>query len=183
MARRFVTNVGLITSNGPHGNNVMAAEWTHNISYRPFYIQINVHPNDATADNIKTSREFGVNLAATDQNIASSIAGNYTGKEIDKVAVLKELGIEFYKAKSINALMIKGSVLNAECKIVKIEELGDHIMFVGEVIELSVDENKSPLLYHLRRYFKLGGNIVKPDDDALDKMNDLIEKHKKADSG
>jgi hypothetical protein len=27
--RQFVTNVGLITSDGPLGTNIMAAEWTH----------------------------------------------------------------------------------------------------------------------------------------------------------
>ncbi len=26
---KFVTNVGLVTSNGPHGQNIMACEWTH----------------------------------------------------------------------------------------------------------------------------------------------------------
>ena len=31
--RKFVTNVGLITSDDPHGNNIMAAEWTHLVSY------------------------------------------------------------------------------------------------------------------------------------------------------
>ncbi|MBI2110294.1 hypothetical protein HYT51_00760, partial [Candidatus Woesearchaeota archaeon] len=32
---KFVTNVGLITSTGPHGDNVMSAEWTHQVSYSP----------------------------------------------------------------------------------------------------------------------------------------------------
>ena len=31
--RQFVTNVGLITSDGPYGADVMAAEWTHHMSY------------------------------------------------------------------------------------------------------------------------------------------------------
>ena len=33
--RQFVTNVGLITSEGPLGPNIMAAEWIHHISYSP----------------------------------------------------------------------------------------------------------------------------------------------------
>jgi flavin reductase (DIM6/NTAB) family NADH-FMN oxidoreductase RutF len=36
--RQFVTNVGLITSDGPLGPNIMAAEWTHHISYSPSLI-------------------------------------------------------------------------------------------------------------------------------------------------
>ena len=57
--RQFLTNVGLITTDGPYGPNVMAAEWTHHISYTPSLIAINVR-GDATAENIDHSKEFGV---------------------------------------------------------------------------------------------------------------------------
>jgi flavin reductase (DIM6/NTAB) family NADH-FMN oxidoreductase RutF len=77
--RQFLTNVGLITTDGPHGPNVMAAEWTHHISYNPSLIAINVRGNDATAENINHSKEFGVNLAADGQNILCSLGGKYTG--------------------------------------------------------------------------------------------------------
>ena len=39
-ANKFITNVGLITSTGPHGHNIMAAEWTFQISYDPGYISV-----------------------------------------------------------------------------------------------------------------------------------------------
>jgi flavin reductase (DIM6/NTAB) family NADH-FMN oxidoreductase RutF len=44
--------------------------------------------------------------------------------------------------------MIKGAAMNAECTLGKQEELGDHIMFVGEVTEISADENIKPLVYN-----------------------------------
>jgi hypothetical protein len=46
------------------------------------------------------SKEFGVNLAADDQNILCSLGGRYTGKELDKIGLFKEMGVTFYKAKS-----------------------------------------------------------------------------------
>ena len=61
--RQFLTNVGLITTDGPYGPNVIAAEWTHHVSYSPSLIAINVRSDDATAENINQSKEFGVNLA------------------------------------------------------------------------------------------------------------------------
>ena len=55
---------------------------------------------------------------------------------------MKEAGLtNFYPAKSINVLMVEGAAMNAECKLMRFEELGDHIMFVGDVIEISADEN------------------------------------------
>ncbi|HEX7258207.1 MAG TPA: hypothetical protein VF242_09110, partial [Nitrososphaeraceae archaeon] len=39
----------------------------------------------ATVENIRTSKEFGVNLCASDQSILASVAGGYTGSMYDKV--------------------------------------------------------------------------------------------------
>lgn len=177
-SNKFVTNVGLITSDGPYGPNVMAAEWTHHISYSPGLIAININRPDATHANIVKSKEFGVNLCSSEQSIASSIAGGNSGKEVDKIKVLRELGIEFYKAKRINALMIKGAAMNAECKLIKAIELGDRTMFVGEVVEASATE-KQPLAYHDGKYWNIGERIQKPDQGMMDKIRKLAEKYRK----
>jgi flavin reductase (DIM6/NTAB) family NADH-FMN oxidoreductase RutF len=181
--RQFLTNVGLITTDGPYGPNVMAAEWTHHVSYSPSLIAINVRGDDATAENINQSKEFGVNLAAEDQNILCSIGGRYSGKELDKVALFKEIGITFYEAKSIKALMIRGAALNAECKLVKQEEIGDHIMFIGEVTDISADENIKPLVYHNGRYWRLDDNnrIPRPSQEILDKVEEIAKNMLKSD--
>jgi len=178
--RQFVTNVGLITSNGPLGINVMAAEWNHHVSYSPSLIAVNVRQDDATAENINESKEFGVNLAAEDQNIICSITGQYTGKRVDKIALLKKMGIVFYESKKIKVPMITGAAMNAECKLIKQEEqLGDHIMFVGEVVEISADERIKPLIYQNGKYWKLGDAIAKPAPETLDKINELANIHRK----
>jgi flavin reductase (DIM6/NTAB) family NADH-FMN oxidoreductase RutF len=178
--RQFVTNVGLITSNGPLGINVMAAEWNHHVSYSPSLIAVNVRQDDATAENIKESKEFGVNLAAEDQNIICSITRQYTGKRVDKIALLKKMGIVFYESKKIKVPMITGAAMNAECKLIKQEEqLGDHIMFVGEVVEISADERIKPLIYQNGKYWKLGDAIAKPAPETLDKINELANIHRK----
>jgi len=177
-AKKFVTNIGLITSNGPHGQNVMAAEWTHHISYSPGLIAINIHSYDATYDNIMKNKEFGVNLASIDQNIMSSVSGSSSGKKVDKIKILQDLGIEFYKAKKIDTLMVKGAALNAECKVIKIIELGDHTMFVGEVVEVFASD-KEPLVFSKGSYWHLGEQIKKPPQEIIDKINRLVEKHKK----
>jgi flavin reductase (DIM6/NTAB) family NADH-FMN oxidoreductase RutF len=178
--RQFVTNVGLITSDGSFGPNIMAAEWTHHISYSPSLIAANIRGHDATAQNIKESKEFGISIAAENQNVICSIAGKYKGIHVDKISVIKEAGIAaFYNAKSISSQvpMLVGAAMNAECKLVKQEELGDHIMFVGEVIEISADENIRPLLYHNGRYWKLGEAMIKPQPDLLDRIEEFAKKH------
>ena len=177
--KQFVTNVGLITSNGPYGDDIMACEWTHHISYEPGLVAVCIRPNDATHDNIGKSREFGVSLCAQDQNVVSSVAGGSSGKGTNKINALKELGFKFFKAKKINVLMVEGAALNAECKLFKSIELGDHTMFVGEVVDAYILGSKIPLVYHGLKYWKFGDQIQKPPQAELDRIKGIVEKHKK----
>jgi flavin reductase (DIM6/NTAB) family NADH-FMN oxidoreductase RutF len=178
-SNKFITNVGLITSDGPFGPNVMACEWTHHISYNPGLIAVCISPDDATHENIKQSKEFGVNLCSTDQSVLSSVAGGYTGSNYDKIDALKELGFEFYKAKRIETIMIKGAAVNIECILSKEISLGDHTTFVGEVIEASNNPDKVPLAYYGGRYFIMNTNVEKPSYEQREKIRKVVEKYKK----
>ena len=143
-------------------------------------IAASIRCHDATAQNIKESKEFGISIAAENQNVICSIAGKYKGIYVDKISVLKDAGIAaFYNAKRISkeVPMLVGAAMNAECKLVKQEELGDHIMFVGEVIEISADENIRPLLYHNGRYWRLGEAIIKPQPCILNRIEELTQKY------
>jgi flavin reductase (DIM6/NTAB) family NADH-FMN oxidoreductase RutF len=183
-ASKFVTNVGLITSNGPNGQNIMAAEWTYYVSYSPALISVHIGGGNspsgkATTENIKASKEFGVNIASQEQNVFSSIAGGSSGREIDKVGMLKEMGAQFYNGKKIKAPMLSGCCTNAECKVIEIKEVGDHIMLIGEVVEIESDLAKLPLVYSGNKYWKLGEHIGKPEQSVLDKIEALKLKYAK----
>ena len=84
-----------------------------------------------------------------------SLAERYSGKNLDKIAFFKEIGVIFYKANMIKALLIRGAAINAEYKLLRQEEIGDHITFVGEIIEIATDENIKPLVYHNDKYWNL----------------------------
>ncbi len=177
---KFVTNIGLVTSNGPFGPDIMSAEWTHQISYSPGLIAVFIRASDATYENIKKTNEFGVNLCATDQTTLASVAGNYTGKDYDKIGALKELGFEFYQANKINVPMVKGAAMNAECKVIKSLPIGDHVMFVGEVIEASNNAGKESLAYYKGKFWTLENGAVKPSQKERDGIRGTVEKfHKK----
>jgi len=175
---QFITNVGLITSDGPHGQNVMAAEWTHHISYSPGLIAVCLGPDKATLENIRETKKFGVSLASVDQSVLSSISGGYTGKNTDKIKALKELGFTLYTGKN-NLLMIEGATMNAECTLFKEIQLGSHVMLVGEITEAHIS-GKEPLAYHKGKYWVMDKNIPKPSDEERQRIKEIMDKHKKA---
>ncbi len=178
-SHKFITNVGLISSNGSIGYNVMAAEWTHHVSYKPGVIAvcINSH-NQASLKNIRETKEFGVSIASVKQTGISSISGNNSGSEINKIDALKELGYELYKAKTIDVMMVKNSSLNAECKVIQEIPAGSHEMFLGEVNAVQISDEE-PLAYHKGNYWKITEQLEKPSEKELQKIQKIIEKHKK----
>jgi len=177
--RKFVTGVGLVTSNGPAGYNIMACEWTFNISYEPFLIACAINFRDATNANIKKTKVFGASIAGDKQATLASASGGATGWEYNKIAALKELGFKFSKAKKIDVLMPKDTALSAECKVIKIIRLGDHDLFVGKVVNWSVNEKINPYAKHQGRYWYIGKNLPKPSDKRRAEIEAIIEKHKK----
>jgi len=178
-SNRFATTIGLITSDGPNKQNIMTCEWTHHLSYRPGLIAVSLGPTKATVENIMTSREFGINLCATDQIILSSVSGGYSGRYYDKINALKELGFDFYRANKINVLMVKGVSLNVECKLFQEITFGDHIMLIGEVVEAIHNPDKQSLIYHDGMYWTLNP-IVKLDQEKRQEIKNVMEKYRKS---
>ena len=174
----FVTNVGLITSNGPHGQNIMSAQWTYMVSYEPGMIAVCIGEG-ATLENIKKTKEFGVSLVSEGQNIISSLAGNFSGKEIDKITALKKLGFKFTKAQKINAWLVAGSAIQFECKLVKALRPGDHTIFIGEVVRIKYDKIKTTLAFHDGQYWKMKTKVKKPSPEKKAVLRAVMQEFEK----
>ncbi len=143
--RMFTTGVALITTAGRTGPNVMAAEWTFNVSYNPFLISIHIEEGEATHASIVETGEFGVSMCAEEQVVAMAFAGHFTGSETDKMS--NEL-FETVPATKIKAPLIRGSLFTAECRVVQRVEMGDHTAFVGEVVAFAVEGERKPIVLH-----------------------------------
>lgn len=147
----------MITSDGHLGKNVMAAEWTLQISYDPLLIAIFLHESSITLKNIRRTKEFGVNVASDKQSSLVNIAGGYSGSEIEKLKVKNSF--TFLKSRYIKSPMIANCVINAECRLFSIKKIGDHFMIVGKVVAMRYNKTKKPLLYHTGKYFQIGSLI------------------------
>lgn len=156
--RYFATTVALVTTIGNrYGPNVMAAEWAMQVSYDPMTIAVFIH-DSPTYSNIRDSRTFGVNVASDEQAELVNLAGGYSGTEISKLDIPGAFST--YRGRKIRVPMIKDCVLNAECVVTEIREVGDHIMVLGKVIEASYEESKFPLIYTRGNYRKVSRSKI-----------------------
>jgi hypothetical protein len=53
-------------------------------------------------------------------------------------------------------------------------------MFIGEIIEITADENIKPLAYQNGMYWKLGENLPRPRQEILDGIKQFAEKYQKS---
>ncbi|KAA3644675.1 MAG: flavin reductase [Chloroflexi bacterium] len=138
--------------------NVMACEWTFNIGWHPMTFLILVHKGNLTHDLIKASGEFGVNIAANQQAALSNLAGGQSGREVDKLTddlFAKNL----YAAKSIQAPLIRGCVLNAECHVQRTIDFDEYTGFVGVAMEIEIHPQQDLLLYTKGAYYHVGEKV------------------------
>lgn len=178
-ANQFATNIGLVTSNGAHGQNIMACEWTHHLSYRPGLIAVSVNPRHATYENIQSTGEFGIGICADDQSVIASVSGKESGRNFNKIKVLEEMGFQFQSAGNINVLMTEGTAANFECRLAYQHTMGDHTLFVGQVLNATHHPNKRPLIYHHGKYWVLETPAQKTSEEEREKINILYQQHRK----
>lgn len=176
--QKFITNVGLITSDGPHGVNIMAAEWTYLVSYSPAHILISVGHTKATAENILQTKKFGVSIAAENQNWISSIAGGSSGKSVNKIDALKEMGATFSLGEKTKLPLVEGAALQAEVEVIQTIVAGDKTLFLGKVLTARTTEVK-PLAYHENKYWKIDTLLEKPSTHEREKMTATVAAHQK----
>ena len=176
--RQFITNVGLITSDGVYGPNVMSAEWTYLIAYKPATLAISIGKDTATFSNIKENKEFGVSLCSSEQSVMASVSGAYTGKDVDKIAALGELGFTFYKAKKIGVPMVRLAAANIECELSQQIIFGENAVMIGGIVESSVS-GKDPLAYHRGAYWTMSQRLERSSEEDRKKVREIVESHRK----
>jgi flavin reductase (DIM6/NTAB) family NADH-FMN oxidoreductase RutF len=143
-------------------------------------IAVFVHESP-TYQNIQETQAFGVNIASDKQAELVNIAGGYSGTEVDKLGIPGTF--ETYDGKNVDVPMIKGCALSAECKVVSIEKVGDHIMVVGEAVSATFDEKKFPLIYTRGNYRKLSASKIPSGREVVKVTADQMSRFKEMSAG
>ncbi|MCZ6648917.1 MAG: flavin reductase family protein [Thaumarchaeota archaeon] len=175
---QFITNVGLITSDGVYGPNIMSAEWTYLLAYKPATLAVSIGKDTATFSNIRESKEFGVSLCSSEQSVMASVSGTYTGKNVDKIAALGEIGFTFYQAKKIRVPMVSFAAANIECELSQQIIFGENTLLIGGIIESSVS-GKDPLAYHRGAYWTMNHRLERSSEEDRKKVREIVESHRK----
>lgn len=138
----YPMRVCLVTSSYGKKDNIMSATWVYPLSFDPPMFGISVSKKRFSYNLIKKGKAFGINLTSPEMKEAVLVCGRKSGEKIDK---FKEAKLTKEKGKKV--VLIKESPASIECELVKEIQTGDHIMFVGKVINV-IERRKSKWLYH-----------------------------------
>lgn len=150
--------------------NIITLAWAGTINSDPAMISISVRKSRHSYPMLMESKEFCVNLTNKDLAFATDLCGVISGKDKDK---WKEAKLTPGACDVIKAPLIEESPVNIECKVTKIEDLGSHTIFYGEVVSVHADESLlddknvfhfedcNPIAYSHGKYYTLGECIGK----------------------
>jgi len=151
----------------------MTAAWAAICCMRPPCAGVAVRQQHRlTYTNIKARGEFTLNIPRSGNAAEVDYLGIVSGaREPDK---LERMGLTASPASEVAAPIIDACPVNVECRVRETTELGTHTWFIGEIVEVHVDEELlnskdkidvkalDPLIYCTSQnfYFRLGDEVA-----------------------
>jgi flavin reductase (DIM6/NTAB) family NADH-FMN oxidoreductase RutF len=131
----------LLGTYAPNGQpNIMALAWTGIVSSVPPTIMVGVMPSRLTHEGIVKNQAFTVNFPNSALAAKADYAGLVSGRQHDKFA---ELGLTPVESALVKAPYVAECPVVAECRVMSRTEVGDHTMFVGEILDIKAEEGLS----------------------------------------
>ncbi len=161
----------VLVSSQYHGqSDVMAAAWITPVSHRPPLLAVAVSPTDYTHYLIGKSQEFVVNVPGRPLVDQVMLCGTLSGRDVDKFVRATLTAVD---GRRVTVPWVDECLGHLECGLVQAYEVGDHTLYIGEVIGAWADEDAfddfwkleneelSPLQHLGARHFAvLGGRFT-----------------------
>ena len=128
----------LVTSGDMENSNIITIGWTGIVNTIPPKTYISVRKSRHSYGLIEQSREFVINLTTAEMIREVDYCGIYTGKKVDK---FKKCGFTKEAASAVSAPLIGESPLSLECRVIEMNDLGTHVMFLADIVATDVDES------------------------------------------
>jgi flavin reductase (DIM6/NTAB) family NADH-FMN oxidoreductase RutF len=141
------------TYDAHHKPNVMAVAWGGICCSKPPCLAISVREATYTYASLMERKVFTASIPSVEHLEAADYFGIASGRDVDKFAVT---GLTPVASDLVDAPYVGEFPVVLECKVVHIANLGLHILFVGEILDVKAEEGC------IDPSGKLSGELVKP---------------------
>jgi len=140
----WVTGVTIVTARDGDRIHGMTVSAFSEVSLEPPLVLVCADKGSNTHPVIAAGRVFAVNVLASDQ---TELSNRFASK---KTETTRFDGLA-YATGETGAPLLDGVVANLDCRLVAAHDHGDHVVYVGEVVDLRFHDGE-PLLYHSGSY-------------------------------
>ncbi len=152
--------------------NMATAAWGGICCSKPPCIGVSFRAATYTHGNILSRKAFCVCVPSEKHVAETDYVGIASGRDVDK---FEKTGLTALGSELVDAPYVKEFPMVVECRLYKVFELGLHTQFVGEIMDVKVEENLvgksglpelhevSPLVFapRTRHYYKVGEKLAK----------------------
>jgi flavin reductase (DIM6/NTAB) family NADH-FMN oxidoreductase RutF len=129
--------VALVTSHMKGQPNIMAAAWLTPMSFDPPIVGMCVSPRCYTHEFIVKSEQFVLNIPSIELMKQVHYCGHVSGRDVDK---FKQTGLTPTDPIALQTPLIEECIGHIECGVINAYEVGDHTLFVAEVVAVQAEK-------------------------------------------
>jgi flavin reductase (DIM6/NTAB) family NADH-FMN oxidoreductase RutF len=142
----------LLSTLAPGGRaNLMGVGWWTIVSWSPPQVALSIGRGQFSRECLDALPEFALCFPSQAQARGAWLCGTVSGRDGDKFAMA---GFTPVPAKLVRPPLVEGSTVSFECKVVNRIESGDHVLYIGDVLEVH-GTPESPLHLYSIHYNKL----------------------------
>jgi 3-hydroxy-9,10-secoandrosta-1,3,5(10)-triene-9,17-dione monooxygenase reductase component len=160
----FATGVTIVTTHGPGGVDIgLTANSFSSVSLDPPMVLWSLARTSLNMDAFRNSGHFAVHILSADQE---ALSGRFASKGVDRFA-----GLALDRGPD-SIPMLQDCMARFTCKLAYQYEGGDHVIFVGEIVDFSHSAQK-PLVFHGGRYGLLLPKQPASSAESADEFSNL----------
>ncbi len=160
----FATGVTIVTTHGPGGVDIgLTANSFSSVSLDPPMVLWSLARTSLNMDAFRNSGHFAVHILSADQE---ALSGRFASKGVDRFA-----GLALDRGPD-SIPMLQDCMARFTCKLTYQYEGGDHVIFVGEIVDFSHSAQK-PLVFHGGRYGLLLPKQPAASAESADEFSNL----------
>jgi flavin reductase (DIM6/NTAB) family NADH-FMN oxidoreductase RutF len=179
----FPTPVLVVATYDKDGKpNAMTAAWGGICCSDPPCVTVSLRKATYTYGSLMENKAYTINIPGVQYAREADYFGIASARDEDKFAVT---GLTPVRSEFVNAPYIDEFLINLECKVLHVADLGLHTQFVGEVVNAKLDSSLSedqPLIEQIRPLiFAPGGGNYYSVGDAVGKAFKIGKQLKRKD--
>jgi flavin reductase (DIM6/NTAB) family NADH-FMN oxidoreductase RutF len=148
ITKTIPTGVSVVTVRSGDKINGMTAAWVTQVSFKPAMIAVSIGPQRYTHGLIKESGYFCINALPVESKDMAEHFGFKSGRKTDKFKGMR------YTSALKGSPVLESAYAYVECELVHTYEAGDHILFIGSVIDSAeLKDGANPLIFRWNDFF------------------------------